>query len=369
MKARTQLLLFALCTWLGSCADEGAPECLGPSCGSLTTPDGSFVGATGGGPGGAPLADAGAGGGATTGGTSPIGGGQVGGGQVGGGQAGGGQPGGAGSDAGMSRTDASVAPTDASAPADGGPAQASSGCGATGSPPAGTYMIDVSGTARQYIIALPANYDANKPYRLVFAWHGLGGTAAQIARGYYGLQTRSANSAIFVSGQGLDTAAGGAGWQNSNGQDVAFVRALYAQLKGQYCIDETRVFSVGMSYGGIMSNTLGCQMGDVFRAIAPMSGSGPGFGGRGATCMGQVAVWMSHGNTDTVVAFSQGQGSRDTWVRNNHCQATTLPVEPSPCVAYQGCDSGHPVTWCEFDGGHTIPSFASAAIWAFFSQF
>jgi poly(3-hydroxybutyrate) depolymerase len=32
------------------------------------------------------------------------------------------------------------------------------------------------------------------------------------------------------------------------------------------------VFSVGMSYGRIMSDTLGCQMGDVFRAFAPMPG-------------------------------------------------------------------------------------------------
>ena len=99
-----------------------------------------------------------------------------------------------------------------------------------------------------------------------------------------------------------------------------------------------------------------------------MSGSGPRlFGGR--ACAGQVAVWMSHGNTDTVVPFAQGQASRDQWVSANHCEAQTMPVMPSPCVAYQGCDDGHPVTWCEFDGGHTVPTFASQAIWAFFSQF
>jgi poly(3-hydroxybutyrate) depolymerase len=117
-----------------------------------------------------------------------------------------------------------------------------------------------------------------------------------------------------------------------------------------------------------MSNTLGCQMGDVFRAIAPMSGSGPGFGGR-ATCVGQVAVWMSHGDNDTVVATSSGEASRDFWVKANHCQMQTAPVDPSPCVAYAGCDADLPVTFCEFSGGHTVPSFAAAAIWKFFSQF
>jgi poly(3-hydroxybutyrate) depolymerase len=152
------------------------------------------------------------------------------------------------------------------------------------------------------------------------------------------------------------------------GRDVAFVKALYAKLQGTLCIDETRVFSTGMSYGGIMSNTLGCQMGDVFRAIAPMSGSGPGFGGR-ATCVGEVAVWMSHGDNDTVVPTASGQASRDFWVKANKCQTQTMPVEPSPCVAYQGCAADLPVTFCLFPGGHTVPPFAAAAIWTFFSKF
>jgi poly(3-hydroxybutyrate) depolymerase len=152
---------------------------------------------------------------------------------------------------------------------------------------------------------------------------------------------------------------------------VAFTKKLLDTLEGQYCIDQARVFSVGMSYGGIMSNTLGCQMGDVFRAIAPMSGMGPNTYAvaGGGPCKGQVAVWMSHGNQDNVVAFSQGQASRDYWAKANHCASTTMPTDPSPCVAYTGCDDGFPVHWCEFDGGHTIPSFAADGIWKFLSQF
>jgi poly(3-hydroxybutyrate) depolymerase len=246
----------------------------------------------------------------------------------------------------------------------------SAGCGMP-APMAGNLMIDVMGMSREYILALPANYDPMTAYKLVFAWHGLGGTAMQIASNWYGLKTMSANTVIFVAGQGLNTTnsvGSGPGWPNTNGQDVNFVKALYAQLQGQLCIDQNRVFSVGMSYGGIMSDTLGCQMANVFRAIAPMSGSGPGFGGR-ATCMGQVAVWLSNGDNDTVVPTAQERASRDFWVGANHCQMQSMPTDPSPCVAYQGCDAGYPVTWCEFAGGHTVPPFAASAIWKFFSQF
>ncbi|MET0388735.1 MAG: prolyl oligopeptidase family serine peptidase [Polyangiales bacterium] len=257
------------------------------------------------------------------------------------------------------------------------PVVPSSGCGMATPPAGGDKTLDVDGTTREYIVRVPADYDPQKPYRLIFAWHGLGGTAAQIANGfgggYYGLASRSMNSAILIAGQGLPTMsangeAGGAGWPNTGGRDVAFVRKLVEWASTSYCIDMSRIFSVGMSYGGIMSNTLGCQMGDVFRAIAPMSGSGPlRFGG--GTCVGQVAAWLSHGTMDTVVQFSAGEGSRDHWVMTNHCTAETAPVTPDGCVAYQGCDGGFPVHWCQFEGGHTVPPFAGDAIWQFFSQF
>lgn len=273
-------------------------------------------------------------------------------------------------DASKAEPDATAPANDASTPVDNGEAKPSTGCGMA-APMAGNQTIDVGGTSRAYILELPANYDPKRPYRLIFAWHGLGGTAAQIARTWYGLKARADNSAIFVAGQGLQTSnsvGSGPGWPNTNGQDVNFVKALYARLQGQLCFDENRVFSTGMSYGGIMSNTLGCQMGEVFRAIAPMSGSGPGYGGR-ATCVGQVAVWSSHGDNDTVVSTASGEASRDFWVKANHCQTTSKPVDPSPCVAYDGCDADAPVTFCKFTGGHTVPAFAAGAIWTFFSQF
>jgi hypothetical protein len=51
--------------------------------------------------------------------------------------------------------------------------------------------IDVAGAAREYILELPDDYDASRPYRLIFAWHWRGGTAAEVANGFYGLQQRS----------------------------------------------------------------------------------------------------------------------------------------------------------------------------------
>jgi polyhydroxybutyrate depolymerase len=279
---------------------------------------------------------------------------------------------------GSAPTDAGHASSDSAVPGVGGDAMAA-GCGAAKWPASGTFMIDVGGKPRQYIVTLPTNYTSSTPYKLVFAWHGLGGSAAQVAGqgaggfgasyAYYGLQSQANNTVIFVAGQGLDPYDAGAGWPNTNDQDIAFTQAMLQWLESNYCIDEKHVFSVGMSYGGIMSDTVGCEMGNVVRAITPMSGSGP-YVFRGAKpCVGQVAVWMSHGNQDTTVPFEAGVASRDHWVAANHCTGQTSPVGPGTCVEYQGCDPGYPVDWCEFDGGHVIPSFAAQGIWQFLSRF
>ncbi|WP_438040838.1 alpha/beta hydrolase family esterase [Sorangium sp. So ce128] len=246
----------------------------------------------------------------------------------------------------------------------GGEAQ-SAGCGSATAPKSGRFSVDVGGTTREYILAVPDNYDSSRPYRLIFTWHPRGGSAEQVATGfgggYYGLQSRANGSAIFVSPEGLDQ-----GWANTGGRDIAFLRAMLDRFRGELCIDESRIFSTGFSYGGMMSYAIGCAMGDEFRAIASMSGaiySGCEDGDH------PVAMWGAHGKSDNVVPLENGQSARDVFLERNHCGQQTTPVEPSPCVSYEGCDAGYPVVWCEFDGGHAPQNNSGESIWSFFSQF
>jgi poly(3-hydroxybutyrate) depolymerase len=103
----------------------------------------------------------------------------------------------------------------------------------------------------------------------------------------------------------------------------------------------------------------------VLRGIAPVSGGGP-FGG---SCSGNVAVWAAHGADDETVDVMLGQDSVEGWTTRNGCDfATSSPVEPSPCVEYGSCQSGFPVRYCEYAGGHEWPDFAPQALWNFFKS-
>jgi dienelactone hydrolase len=263
-----------------------------------------------------------------------------------------------------------------------GDAGLTAGCNATTWPMGGTgneQTISVTNNgvtaARQFFFVLPANYVSSRPYRLIFAWHYLGGMASTIAGNgavaaggrYYGVGPILTDS-FFVAPQGLLDQNGNAGFPNTNDQDVAFARAMIDWMSTNFCIDKTRLFSMGFSFGAMMSHTLACEMPDTFRAIGVESGilTQPA-----RNCVNRpIAAWITHGTADAQLPFTSGEAARDRIVGTNHCAMTTQPVTPSPCVAYDGCDSGFPVTWCPVqDGTHQIQNFAAQAIADFFRQF
>jgi polyhydroxybutyrate depolymerase len=258
-------------------------------------------------------------------------------------------------------TDGPAAEPMPEAPSEAGAPVPSAGCASTSAVASGRFTIDVAGNPRDYIVALPSNYDATRPYRLVFTWHPGGGTAQQTANNYYGLPPLAENSAIFVSPEGIDN-----GWANTGGRDLAFLDAMLDRLQGELCIDQTRIFSTGFSYGGMMSFAIACGRAQVFRAIAPMAGalySGCADGDA------PIAMFGFHGTTDTVVPIANGVSARNVIAERNGCQPAAMAVESDGCLGFQGCSEGHPVTWCEFNGGHQPAPQAAPRIWNFFSQF
>jgi polyhydroxybutyrate depolymerase len=61
--------------------------------------------------------------------------------------------------------------------------------------------------------------------------------------------------------------------------------------------------------------------------------------------------------------------ARNEFVERNGCQPESAAVEVNGCLQFQGCTEGAPLTWCEFNGGHTPGPGSEQAIWDFFSQF
>ncbi|KAF2874716.1 fungal cellulose binding domain-containing protein [Massariosphaeria phaeospora] len=259
---------------------------------------------------------------------------------------------------------------------------ATAGCGKTPSKvKAGTNTLTVNGKSRQWILTLPANYNNTYPYRLIYGVHWRDGTFTDVANGgqirpYYGVPELANNTAIFISPNGLNK-----GWANTGGEDITLFREINKAVDAELCINEKLRFSIGWSYGGAMSYSIACTLGQDFRGVAAFSG-GPVSGCAGGT--DPVAYFGQHGISDSVLSITLGRQLRDTFVRNNGCTAQS-PQEPSRgsgkhiLTKYAGCKADKPVWWTAFDGDHTpIPSgsgtnkdttFTGPGVWDFIKQF
>jgi poly(3-hydroxybutyrate) depolymerase len=279
----------------------------------------------------------------------------------------------AGSDAGV------VAGNDAAAPADGSP-----GCGKAVPPVPpdagveqnGKYYplstITVSGATYNYALFVPKSYDPNKPTNLLIDFHGAN-WQGDWDRGGFAWNMEYSFKAVFIypTAQGVPNAR----WDSSGAgsRDVLLFDALSEMAFNTFCIDEKRVFVIGFSSGGFMTNTLACVRGDKIRGAAPESGGGPS-----GTCPNPVAWIGTHGTLDSTVTVDRGEGSRDFWAAQNGCSSTSTPYSPQPkpgngdlqptCVKYDGCQTGFPVDWCTFDGSHQYQIWTHTVAGAFFDS-
>jgi poly(3-hydroxybutyrate) depolymerase len=214
----------------------------------------------------------------------------------------------------------------------------------------------VTVNGRGFAMRLPDNYDKNKPYWLIFGFHWNGGTSKDVDTGgsngyimaHFGLQKLSNNGAIFVAPQGNNN-----GW---GGDNLPFVDDMVKLITENYCVDTTRLYTNGFSYGGGMSYAIACARAKVFRGAAIYEGA------QLSGCTGgndPIAYWQMAGTTDGTCTIDMATPMRDKFAKNNGC---TIPATEPPrpksiseahiCTDYTGCSSGHPLRWCVHPAGH-----------------
>lgn len=247
----------------------------------------------------------------------------------------------------------------------------SEGCKAPLAPGALTLETTVDGATRSYLLVIPAARSAStstspEPLALVFGFHGQSWTADAFRAGGGGPESISGGQAVFVYPNGQPR-VGGRGWDlDLDGSDIAFFDIMLREVLSKTCVDTTRIFAFGRSYGAYFVNTLGCARGQLLRGVAAMMGGGPP---EAAGC-DAVAAWLFHAADDPTVNVSQGRASRDHYLEVDACPAEEqAPIEPGSCVHYTGCHPGLEVQYCEEPtGGHNPPPYAASSIWSFFKR-
>lgn len=252
----------------------------------------------------------------------------------------------------------------------------------------GTYngALEVEGYVRSYLLYVPPSYDANTPTPLVVTFHGY--TDIPDNHIQYTNLIPKADEAGFLllvpRGQGNPPA-----WFTQDEaevfflDDVLFTRQLIQHLQGRLNIDPRRIFASGMSNGGGMAGRVGCDMADVFAAIAPVSANH--FYGDSCTPLRPVPVLVIHGRLDEITPYEGRKlllanipaWTRD-WVNRNECiaepevstsQTAQDPPRPITVEHWSGCRDNADVWLYTYEEmGHAYPSnTAPDLMWDFFA--
>lgn len=244
--------------------------------------------------------------------------------------------------------------------------------------------VSIDGGERYFFLTLPAEAQAKAP--LVLNLHGFSSNPQQQNEwSRLPEKTKAAGYLLAtVGGVGTNKLGLGFGMWNGGGccvstaDDAGLLRMIIDFLIAEYGADAKRVYSTGLSNGGLMSYWLACDMAEKIAAVVSVAA------GDLTAChpAEPVSVMEIHGTDDPLVPYNGGKPQAvatlpsimfpsvtDTvskWVAHNACTAVTEAVYTQgevTCIRHTGCQGGSVVEWCKVDGGgHTWPSGSVPAL-------
>ncbi|MCE9631649.1 MAG: polyhydroxybutyrate depolymerase [Planctomycetia bacterium] len=274
--------------------------------------------------------------------------------------------------------------------------------------------LDVPSAARlrHAIACVP---DAPPPaagWPLVLAFHG-GQSHPEMMRRFSGLDIFAASGrAIVVYPAGTGSREGLLTWNGGNccgeardqdSDDVAFARAVIADVAARHPIDRRRIHATGMSNGAMMAYRVAAELATMIASIAPVAGP---LALTDVAPVRPVSVLHFHGTLDQFTPLEGGVGRRSVtrvshrpvveglldWVRADGCPAEPIR-EAVPCpdadLSIERFTWGPGKEWSEVvfyrieGGGHVwpgrtpdsfllgpaVPSLdANTLIWEFFAR-
>ena len=261
--------------------------------------------------------------------------------------------------------------------------------------------LEVNGVTRSYMLHLPPQLQPNAP--LVFVLHGYGSNPADISN-YTRMSVLAAEYGFGVCYPAALTGSDGASWNvgysNFGVDDIGFITALAAELQETHGFSPQNTFCAGMSNGGDMTLQLAYFKPDLFKAIAPVTGTLMNWIPDSVDLERIVPTLMINGTDDNITFWDGDEnyeaigidgymGTRatiDLFVEMNGCtesNRTNLPDvnrdDGSTVIIEKNIScEGNRQVWLYkvVDGGHDWPGAsgnkdfnASEEIWLFFEQF
>ncbi len=205
----------------------------------------------------------------------------------------------------------------------------------------GTVTMSVGSQDRTLEVELPSDPDGAP---VVFAWHWLNGDATQTLD-WMGIRSLADSGYVVVA---PESAGAMFEWDVTDptdaNVDLALFDAVLPCLWDQFTVDDERVYSTGMSAGGLMTTFLTMHRADVLAATAPFSG------GAGAQSYSKP--------DDAIPVLVTWGGPSDSYGGYSFHDASEAFIDLLEA-------DGHFTVACEHGGGHIPPGEAVEMLGSF----
>jgi poly(3-hydroxybutyrate) depolymerase len=164
--------------------------------------------------------------------------------------------------------------------------------------------LDIEGQSRRYLVTTPSAHDGETPLPLVLDFHGLM-EGAEIHAGmsqYSPVAEEEGFVVAFPHGSG-DPVRWDAEPGTDPNLDLVYFDTMVEQLGNDLCLDESRVYATGLSYGAIFTSRLLCERAEVLAAAAPVAGIADP---EGCDPSQPVPILTFHGKEDPILLFNGG---------------------------------------------------------------
>lgn len=247
--------------------------------------------------------------------------------------------------------------------------------------------VALPASPRSYELTTARTHDAKRAAPVLFALHayatqpgvideslGLAEVAVE-RRGY-----------ILVTPRGHVDANGNPFWNATRAccdadrrgpDDLAYLRAVLADVRKRYAVDDARIHAVGISNGAFMAQRWACEPGGELTAIIGISGVGPGTPDPACQPSRPLTVVQIHGDADEVVRYAGGTlngfaypsvaDDLERWTRLDGCAAGTPAVRKEwrdfglrVVDETWGCSGARVTHWRVLGGAHNLRLRASA---------
>jgi polyhydroxybutyrate depolymerase len=231
----------------------------------------------------------------------------------------------------------------------------------------------------RYVAALPATWDGHARMPLLLFLHGYTGTGEAVLADQAVAPVAKAAGFLLVAPDGAGGSWAHVGSPSQARDDIAFLKAVLANVRRRWPVDPRLVVAGGFSQGASMVWDLACYDAGDFTAFLTFSG---GFWQKlphGCTS-GRVNLRHVHGTADptfpmagrTILQkYRQGDILQGLAIWRTTDRCTDHPdqrrqTDGLDCAIWSRCASGAQLQFCRFPGGHEMQGrwLADGLAWA-----